>query len=119
MRTSAIVLGVLGGALGTVFGFSVAIAGMQEAWLTAYLPLGGLAVAAGLAGLVGAALVRSHRRPSRVLLGTAGAVLLVVISVSHFFHPIPHLWLWYPVGILLILAAGLTFGRRHEGGGVK
>ena len=70
------VLGILGSLPGMVFGFAVMIAGMQEEWLSAFFPLGCLAMAVGVAGLVGAALARRHRKPSWILLGVASVRLL-------------------------------------------
>ena len=113
------VVGVLGSVLGMVFGYSVVIAGMQEVWLTVYLPLGCLAMAVGVAGLVGAALARRHRQPSWILLGGAGVALLLVISVSYIVYPVPHVWLWSLSGILLIVGSALEFGRCHQDSDVE
>lgn len=117
MRASAMVMGILGGLLGVIFGFPAMIAGMEEAWLTWFLPLGGAAMAMGLAGLVGAALARSHPKPSWIIMGVAGVVFLLVISVSFILYlDDSRMWLWTLSGVLLIAGSALEFaGRKGKG----
>lgn len=111
------VMGILGGLLGVIFGFPAMIAGMEEAWLTWFLPLGGAAMAMGLAGLVGAALARSHPKPSWIIMGVAGVVFLLVISVSFILYlDDSRMWLWTLSGVLLIAGSALEFaGRKGKG----
>lgn len=102
-------LGALGGVLGTVFGFAAMIAGMEEAWLSAFFPLGLVAMAVGVAGLVGAALARCYRQPSWILMGIAGVVLVSVISAYVLYSGHSMAWVWNVSGILLIAGSALEF----------
>jgi len=110
-------MGILGGLLGMVFGFPAMIAGMEEEWLAWFLPLGGAAMAMGLAGLVGAALARRHPKPSWIIMGVAGVVFLLVVSVSFILYLADsRMWIWNLSGVLLIGGSALEFaGRKGKG----
>ena len=114
MRMWATGLGIVGGIVGVCVGgyglFVVVVMGeADKGWLA---PIS-LLIAAGIAGLVGAALVGSRPQPSGMVLGTAGLVLLVVLTILFARRDAPWLVLISGLcGAVLIAAAAFAFRGR-------
>ena len=88
-----------------VFGFAVAIAAAQEEWLVVFLPLGFVAMAAGAAGIAGAALFSKRPRLSAFVCGIAGAVLILIVSSYVFYSRHWQGAIWGMSGVLLIVSS--------------
>ena len=108
------ILGIVGGVVGTWFGaFALIILVMQGETDVRWLLPVSLFAAAGIAGIAGAALARSHPQPSWIVLGVARVVLLVVLSTSFAGLHAPWLSLLVSLfGIMLIAAAALEYVNR-------
>ncbi|WP_461002749.1 hypothetical protein [Streptomonospora sediminis] len=109
MLTTALVLGIVGGALGIVAAFAVLIFGgigaaFEAAGYGELLGLGFAAVFIGVVGIVGGALARGASKTAALLLLLSGLAGFIAVSMA-----------WLISGPLLVAGAILAwFGRAKK-----
>lgn len=109
MRTTALVLGIIGGVFGILAGLFALTVGGAAAGLEAkgggeVAGLGFVAVLLGVMGVVGGAVANNHPRAAAALQLIAGIGGFIAVSLF-----------WVLAGILLILGGIFGFAGREKG----
>jgi hypothetical protein len=111
MRKAAAALGLFAGWWGLIFAVVAATEARDFSTPTAWLPL--VAIVMCVAGLVATALALSHPRPSWIIMGVAGVLLVMATLVSYMsYSDQSDLWRWLLPGILLVAGSALEFAGR-------